>query len=66
LGIVLAGVVILTAIFSYSQTSKAASLMEDFKNFIPKMCQVKRDGVFVPKEAVHLVPGDIIKISGGD
>lgn len=40
--------------------------MEDFKNFIPKMCQVKRDGVFVPKEAVHLVPGDIIKISGGD
>merc|ERR1719491_262157 len=36
LGIVLATVVFVTGVFSYLQTSKAASLMDDFKDFIPK------------------------------
>jgi len=66
LGIVLGVVVFATGVFSYMQTSKAASLMDDFKNFIPKMCQVKRDGVFIPKEAISLVPGDIVQLKGGD
>jgi len=63
---VLGVVVFVTGVFSYSQTSKAASLMDDFANFIPKTCQVKRDGAFVVKEAVNLVPGDIIKIENGN
>ena len=66
LGIVLAVVVFITGCFSYSQTSKAASLMDDFKNFIPKVCQVKRDGKFTEKEASMLVPGDIVELKGGD
>ena len=44
LGCVLAIVVFITGVFSYSQSSKAASLMDDFKNFIPRICQVVRDG----------------------
>lgn len=44
LGIVLAVVVFATGVFSYCQTSKAASLMEDFKNFIPQHAEVTRDG----------------------
>merc|ERR1719183_588312 len=43
LGIVLALVVFVTGCFSYMQTSKAASLMDDFKGFIPKTADVRRD-----------------------
>lgn len=38
LGAVLSIVVFLTGVFSYMQSSQAASLMDDFKNFIPKVC----------------------------
>jgi len=43
LGIVLALVTFVTGVFSYMQTSKAASLMDDFKGFIPKTANVRRD-----------------------
>lgn len=66
LGCVLIGVVVITGLFSYYQTSKAASLMADFKNFIPKMANVQRDGKWESVEAIKLVPGDIIKINTGD
>lgn len=66
MGIVLGVVVFITGVFSYSQTSKAASLMDDFKNFIPQKCQVCRDGVWESREAVNLVPGDVIKLEGGN
>ena len=62
----LAVVVFVTGCFSYSQTSKAASLMDDFKNFIPKVCQVIRDGQLQEKESATLVPGDIVEVKGGD
>ena len=66
LGIVLAFVVFVTGCFSYAQTSKAASLMDDFKNFIPKETLVVREGQWGPIEAKQLLPGDVIKIKGGD
>ena len=66
LGIVLAVVVFLTGVFSYGQSSKAASLMEDFANFIPKTCQVFRDGQRGIIAASEIVPGDIVEIKGGD
>jgi sodium/potassium-transporting ATPase subunit alpha len=66
LGIVLATVVFITGVFSYLQTSKAASLMDDFKNFIPKVCQVIRDGAKKEIESATLVPGDIVEVKGGD
>lgn len=66
LGIVLSFVVIVTGFFSYAQTSKAASLMADFKNFIPKESVILRDGNWVKLEARLIVPGDIIKINTGD
>ncbi len=65
LGIVLAVVVFATGVFSYAQSAKAANLMDDFANFIPKMCDVKRDGVKTEVEASKLVPGDIVYINGG-
>lgn len=66
LGIVLAVVVFLTGVFSYGQSSKAASLMEDFANFIPKTCQAVRDGKKGEILASELVPGDIVEVKGGD
>lgn len=66
LGIVLALVVIITACFSYYQSSKSAALMAQFKNFIPPKAMVFRDGVKRPINAVELVPGDIVDINVGD
>jgi sodium/potassium-transporting ATPase subunit alpha len=43
LGIVLATVVMITGIFSYTQESKSASIMAKFKNFVPPKCTVLRD-----------------------
>ncbi len=68
LGIILCLVVLITGIFSYMQTSKAASLMADFKNFIPKEAKVKRNGDknYTKIEAKMLVPGDIVFLEMGD
>ena len=66
LGIVLAVVVFITGCFSYMQSSKAASLMESFKNFIPREAQCLRNGEWSSVPSKNLVPGDIIKISSGD
>jgi len=66
LGIVLGVVVFLTGVFSYMQTSKAASLMDDFKNFIPQTAEVCRDGQWGSLPSRQLVKGDLIKVKGGD
>jgi len=66
LGIVLISVVLITGFFSYFQTAKAANLMADFKNFIPKMSKVLREGEWTEVEARLLVPGDIIKVKLGE
>lgn len=65
LGIVLAVVVFTTGVFSYSQSAKADSLMEEFKNMIPPQAGVRRNGTWVDLEARELVPGDVVKIKGG-
>jgi magnesium-transporting ATPase (P-type) len=40
--------------------------MADFKNFIPKEALCLRDGVWNKIESRLLVPGDIIRLTGGD
>lgn len=66
MGIVLAFVVFVTGCFSYMQTSKAASLMDDFKNFIPREALVTRGGQQKRIESRLLVPGDVITLNFGD
>jgi sodium/potassium-transporting ATPase subunit alpha len=66
LGIVLFVVVFITGCFSYYQSSKSAALMAQFKNFIPPMAFAIRDGNEVNIEAAKLVPGDLIRIKGGE
>jgi sodium/potassium-transporting ATPase subunit alpha len=66
LGIVLFVVVFITGCFSYYQSSKSAALMAQFKNFIPPKALVIRDGHETGIEASKLVPGDLIRVKGGE
>jgi len=66
LGIVLVVVVFITGCFSYAQTSSAADLMDQFKNMMPTKTLVTRDGKQEKRDALDLVPGDIVSVKGGD
>jgi sodium/potassium-transporting ATPase subunit alpha len=56
----------MTGCFSYYQSSKSAALMAQFKNFIPPRALVIRNGNETAIEASKLVPGDLIRIKGGE
>ena len=64
LGIVLSAVTLVTGFFTFYQTSKSASLMAKFKNFIPPKAVVRREGRQEAIEAKELVRGDIVIVKG--
>jgi sodium/potassium-transporting ATPase subunit alpha len=66
LGIVLAAVVVITAMFSYYQQGKSAALMAQFKNYLPPKATVWRDGQKKSVNSSNLVIGDIVEINNGD
>jgi sodium/potassium-transporting ATPase subunit alpha len=47
LGIVLAGVVTITGIFSFYQELKSEKVLEGFLKLTPTTCEVLRDGKYV-------------------
>ena len=65
LGIVLAFVVFAIAVFSYSQQSKSAALMAQFKNYMPPKATVYREGKKKEINSAALVVGDIVEINNG-
>lgn len=66
LGLVLAIVVIITAVFSYYQESKSSKIMESFKNMVPQYAMVIRDGKKLTIPAEEVVVGDLVEVKGGD
>ncbi|OAD60366.1 Sodium/potassium-transporting ATPase subunit alpha [Eufriesea mexicana] len=66
LGIVLAAVVIVTGIFSYYQESKSSKIMESFKNMVPQIAIVIREGEKLTLKAEQLVLGDVVEVKFGD
>lgn len=66
LGIVLYVVVIITAIFTFSQEFSSDKTMEKFNNFLPPQALAKRDGNLNKVDASTLVVGDIINVKLGD
>jgi sodium/potassium-transporting ATPase subunit alpha len=66
LGIVLAFVVFVTGVFSYLQSSKSAEMMAQFENFIPPRATVIRNGKVEEIDAKTIVPGDVVKVKGGE
>jgi sodium/potassium-transporting ATPase subunit alpha len=66
LAVVLLFVILITAIFSFQQQSKAGAIMAQFKNFIPPKALAWRNGEKNEMNAALLVPGDIVEINSGD
>jgi sodium/potassium-transporting ATPase subunit alpha len=65
LGFVLIGVIIITGIITFAQAAQSAALMEGFKNMLPTITRVLRDGKITQLPAEKLVRGDIVEIMGG-
>lgn len=66
IAIALFAVTVLNATFTYIQEHQSEKIMESFRNMMPTMVHVIRDGDVVEIEASMIVPGDIIKLSEGD
>nr|AFU25689.1 Na+,K+ ATPase alpha-subunit 1A [Oncopeltus fasciatus]CAH1755606.1 Na,K-ATPase alpha 1A [Oncopeltus fasciatus] len=66
LGLVLAGVVIITGVFSYYQENKSSRIMESFKNMVPQFACVVRQSEKITIRAEALVLGDVVEVKFGD
>jgi len=66
IGIALAGVVLLNAIFTFIQQYQSEKIMETFKKMLPEKAEVLRDNTLKTIDAKDIVPGDIILLSEGD
>lgn len=67
LGVVLALVVTITALFSFYQEAKSSAIMDKFGKMVPQKCKVWRDGELKSDFlASKLVLGDIIEVKYGD
>lgn len=60
LAFVLIFVIILTGIITFAQGAKSDALMEGFKNMLPTITKVVRDGKLTQLPAEKLVRGDIV------
>ncbi len=65
-GIALLGVTLLNALFTFLQEYKAEKAMEAFRNLLPSMITVVRNGVEKEVPTAELVPGDVILLHEGD
>ncbi|HEX5363438.1 MAG TPA: cation-transporting P-type ATPase, partial [Gallionella sp.] len=66
IGVALLVVVLLNALFTYVQEYESERIMESFRNMLPQMIAVLRDGIVLRIEARLLVPGDVILLEEGD
>ena len=66
IGVALLAVVLLNALFTYIQEHQSERIMESFRNMLPQMISVQRDGQMARIEARLLVPGDVILLEEGD
>lgn len=66
LAIVLMVVAFATTVFQSIQEGKADKVMEELKKLAPSVVYAYRDGQLKSVNASTLVPGDIVKVTGGD
>lgn len=66
IGVALLVVVLLNALFTYIQQHESERLMESFRNMLPPMINVLRDGKVSRIEAKFVVPGDVVVLEEGD
>ncbi len=65
IGVALLVVVLLNALFTYIQEHESERLMDSFRNMLPQMVSVLRDGRATLIEAKFVVPGDILLLEEG-
>ena len=63
---VIAGVVIINAIFGFIQEGKAEKALEAIRVMLSPQARVRRDGHVLTVPAETLVPGDIVLLQSGD
>ena len=66
LGIVLGAVVLITCTFSFYQEAQSDSIMEGFKDMIPRKSKVIRSTGTQIVEATEVVKGDLVELNEGD
>lgn len=66
IAIALFAVVLLNATFTYLQGRQSERIMQGFRQMLPDMVAVLRDGRIRQMEARYLVPGDIMILREGD
>ena len=66
IGVALLAVVLLNALFTYIQEHESERIMESFRNMLPPMITVLRDGNITRIDAKYLVPGDVMLLEEGD
>jgi sodium/potassium-transporting ATPase subunit alpha len=66
LGFVLIAVILITGIITFLQAAQSEALMEGFKNMLPSVSKVLRDGKITQLPAEKLVRGDIVEIISGE
>jgi sodium/potassium-transporting ATPase subunit alpha len=62
----LVGVILLNGIFSYWQGRRAEAIMASFRDMLPRLARVMRDGNLLELPASRIVPGDLILLAEGD
>jgi calcium-translocating P-type ATPase len=66
LGLAIIAVVVLNAVFAFSQERQAEHAVEALRRYLPLQARVVRDGRTQEVEARSLVPGDVLVIQEGD
>lgn len=66
IGVALLAVVLLNALFTYIQEHESERIMESFRNMLPQMITLQRDGKIARIEARRVAPGDVILLEEGD
>ena len=59
-------VIVLNAVFAFSQELQAERATEALREFLPPRARVRRGGEAVEVEAANLVPGDLLLVEEGD
>ncbi|GAA4525366.1 cation-transporting P-type ATPase [Brachybacterium paraconglomeratum] len=64
--VVILAVVLINAVIGYVQEGKAADALEGIRSMLSLDAQVRRDGSWSTIPAENLVPGDVVRLGGGD
>jgi len=66
LSIAIACVIVVNAVFSFAQESRAERAVEALRRILPQSAVVRRDGRRQQVDAEELVPGDVLLLAAGD